>query len=303
LKQWLLIIIGWAISPVQTSGTDYIVAAYQGTGTGSALRAKGVQNTSVGSSVTVETNGTSFFDLAYNDEQQVIAVYEDSATNDINARVITQTINTTTLTLETEQSSIVAGTLESIQIERSALDEHLFIYFNESDYSLNACALTISGVNSFRRYARHHTSGCKFCHCHDSKKRHLIKAGFKIFANDVWGIIFDAITEPSSQNFFAGGSYDSNTVLQQSGQQFIQFAFIDFSGSNPVPFVQNPIIWGYIDGACLWYEDGEEKAPYLVTSDAVKRQNDGRYTISIGLILIILLVGLTREEMLTMRSL
>ncbi len=266
-----------AVSPVQATGTDYIVALYQGTATGNVLRAKGVQNTSVGSSVAVEATGTSFFDLAYNDEQQVIAVYEDSGTNDINARVITQTINTTTLTLEAEQASIVAGTLESIQIERSALDEHLFIYFNESDYTLNACALTITGVTPAVGTPAIILQGANAATAMTAKKTSY-KGRLQNFANDVWGIIFDVIAEPSSQNFFAGGSYDSNTAHQQGGQKFIQFAFIDFSGADPVPFVQNPIIWGYLDGACLWYEDGEEKAPYLVTSDTVERQNDGRYT-------------------------
>jgi hypothetical protein len=266
-----------AISPVQTSGTDYIIAIYQGSNTSNALRAKCVQNTSVGASVTVESSATSFFDLSYNKEQQVIAIYEDSVTDDINARVITQTINTTTLTLETENASIIAGSLNSIQIERSALDKHLFIYFNEDDFTLNSCSLTISGVTPSVGTPEIILQGANSANAMTAKKT-AYKGRLQNFANNVWGVIFDVIAEPNAKDFFAGGSYDSNNVHQQGGQRFIQFAFIDFSGSNPIPFVQNPIIWGYVDGACLWYEEGKEKSPYLVTCDVVQRKAASRTT-------------------------
>lgn len=265
-----------AIAPVQKTGTDHVIVAYQGNETGNAVRARGVQNTNESSEYTIEASGTAYFDLSYNDEQQVVAIYEDSGTSDINARVITQTVNTTTLALETEQTSIVTGSVSFIQAEPNAVDDHVFSYSNSDDYTFNVCSLSISGVTPSAGTPQIVAEGVNTS-TEMSSKKSSYKGRITKFDNDVWGTTFEVISEPAASYYYAGSYYDANTNVQSSGQRFMQFAYLDYSGADPIPFVQNPVVLGYYEGTDCLYENGEERAPYLIVADTTLRRSSARY--------------------------
>jgi hypothetical protein len=262
--------------PVQKSGTDHIVVAYQGSSTSNQLKARCVQNTSESGEYTIETNGSGYFDLAYNDEQQVIAIYENSAANDLDARILTQTVNTTTLTLETEAGSLITGTIDYMQIEQNDVDDHLILYSDDGDNTLNVCALTVDGVTPSVGTPAIVAQGVETSTEMTSKKSGY-RGRLTKFDNDVWGIVLEAINDPTAELYWAGEYYDANTDLQSGGQVFMQFAFVDYSGADPIPHVQTPIVLGYVDGTDVLYEDSEEKTPYILTADPVKRRNSNFY--------------------------
>lgn len=267
-----------AVAGIQTSGSDYAVVAFHCSGSSPYdILAYCGNGTAYGGGYTIFAGtSTIYWDVAYNKEQQVLFTYSDNTDGDINARTVTQTINTTTLTVNAEVNGIVPSiTAGSIfQLERIAEDSLLLLYEDTAVNELYIQKIAVSSTTpSLDGAAGVLFSGVDSATKFTSITSSVSSARLSQVDDSLWGVVMHGTRMPEAPYQYANRYFDANNSARSFyNANFGEVSFIDVTSDPLIKKVEERVF--YLGGnslADLYYENGENEAPYLLVQDSQPR--------------------------------